>query len=91
MRKVKADFRLDEQAVNAWAEELIDDNHVNEALALGSLNILMYPDSAAAYSSLGRVYAIAGQRALAIENYRIALEKDPDNEGARRALVDLSQ
>jgi Tfp pilus assembly protein PilF len=39
----------------------------------------MYPDSSTGYASLADAYNRAGQKALAIENFKKALQLDPQN------------
>ena len=89
MQKEKPDFKLDEGTVNQWTDELLSDNHLPEAIALGKLNVQMYPDSVEAYANLGEAYAKFGQKQAAIENYKKALEKDPANEHVKKKLNDL--
>jgi tetratricopeptide (TPR) repeat protein len=89
MQKEKSDFKLDETAVNAWAYELLNDNNLPEAIILLKLNVQSYPDSGNAYDSLGEAYMKAGQKQLAIENYKKSLEKDPTNDNAKQKLKDL--
>jgi cytochrome c-type biogenesis protein CcmH/NrfG len=43
-----------------------------------------------AHGSLGSTYLITGRRAEAIKEYRAVLELDPQNEEARKALLELS-
>jgi dienelactone hydrolase/predicted negative regulator of RcsB-dependent stress response len=89
MQKEKLNFKLDETAVNSWAYELMNDNHLSEAISLLKLNVQSYPDSGNAYDSLGEAYMKSGQKQLAIENYKKSLEKDPTNDNAKDKLKDL--
>ncbi|HXH49533.1 MAG TPA: tetratricopeptide repeat protein [Terriglobia bacterium] len=45
-----------------------------------------FPSHAAARSWLGRIYEMRGEKKLAIEEYRSALDLSPDNQSARDAL-----
>jgi tetratricopeptide (TPR) repeat protein len=45
-----------------------------------------FPSHASARSWLGRIYEIRGEKQLAIEEYRAALDLSPDNQSARDAL-----
>jgi dienelactone hydrolase/predicted negative regulator of RcsB-dependent stress response len=87
--KENKDFKLVEEAVNTWAYELMEGGHLPEATALLKLNVQMYPDSGNVYDSLGEAYMNAGKKQLAIENYKKSLEKDPDNENAKKQLKKL--
>lgn len=89
MRKEKSDFKLDEAAVNSWSRELMDDNHVAEAIDLLKLNVQIYPESGDEYDSLGEAYMKSAQRDLAVENFRKALEKNPAKEHAKEKLKEL--
>jgi dienelactone hydrolase/predicted negative regulator of RcsB-dependent stress response len=89
MQKEKADFKLEETAVNSWSYELMSDDHLPEAIDLLKLNVQIYPDSSNAYDSLGEAYAKSGQKQLAIENYKKSLKKGPTNENAKQKLKEL--
>ena len=89
MQKEKPDFKLDEGAIDQWADELLGDNHLPEAINLGKLNVQMYPDSIAAYANLGEAYAKSGQKQLAIETYKKAMEKDPANDQLKKKLKEV--
>jgi dienelactone hydrolase len=92
IQKDKSDFKLDEGAVNFWADELVNDNHLTEAIVLLKLNVQMYPESSGAYVSLGDVYALSGQKQLAIESYKRSLEKDPfDADVTKRKIAEISE
>jgi tetratricopeptide (TPR) repeat protein len=89
MQKEKADFKLEEGAVNLWGYELLGDNHLPEAIAVLKLNVKNYPDAGNVYESLADAYKKSGQKEPAIENYKKSLEKDPENEDAKRQLKEL--
>lgn len=89
MLKEHPDLELDENAVHDWAEELLDEDCFDEAIALLSLNVRMYPDSSGAHASLARARQLAGQIPAAIEGYRQALAGNRINPEARRRLREL--
>jgi len=89
MREENADFTLEDGEINSWAEELIDDNHSSEAIALLLLNVQIHPASGDAYLDLGDAYKISGQKELAIDSYRKSLERDPVFRQARGRLEAL--
>lgn len=60
-----------------------------EAIEIFKINARLSPEVAGAFVSLGEAYAAAGQNNLAIENYEKALQLNPKNENARRALAKL--
>jgi tetratricopeptide (TPR) repeat protein len=89
MQRKRPDFKLAESAVEAWYEELIDNNHLSEAIALLKLNVQIYPASSAAHTMLGHAYQRGGHTQLAIESYQRALERDPMNADSRKNLKEL--
>jgi len=89
MRKGNPDFKLNEDTINSWAYSLMFQNHLPEATALLKLNVQMYPESFNVYDSLAEAYMKAGQKDLAIENYRKSLEKNPENTNAIEMLKKL--
>jgi tetratricopeptide (TPR) repeat protein len=91
MQKNKSDFKLDEGTVNSWGQSLIAGGHLPEAIDVLKLNVKNHPDSADAYGNLGEAYAKAGEKQLAIDNLKKALEKDPNNEDAKKKLKELGE
>jgi len=60
-----------------------------EAIDLLELNVKLFPQSANVYDSLGEAYAAAGEKALAIKNYKKSLELNPNSQSGKAALADL--
>jgi dienelactone hydrolase/predicted negative regulator of RcsB-dependent stress response len=89
MLKDDKDFKLDEGAVDLWAHDLMEKNHLTEATELLKLNVQVFPASSNAYDSLGEAYMKAGQKQLAIDNYKKSLELNPDNDNAKEKLKGL--
>ncbi len=89
MLKDNPDFKLDEAGVNQWGLDLMEKNHVSEATELLKLNVQVFPNSSNAYDSLGEAYMKAGQKQLAIDNYKKSLELDPENDNAKEKLKAL--
>jgi dienelactone hydrolase len=86
MLKDQPDFKLDEGAVNHWGYNLMGKNHLPEATELFKLNVQVFPDSWNVYDSLGEAYMKAGQKQLAIDNYKQSLELNPANDNAKEKL-----
>lgn len=59
------------------------------AVEIMKLNVELYPESANVYDSLGEAYMMNGDIELAIQNYKIAITKDPHNSNAVDMLVKL--
>jgi tetratricopeptide (TPR) repeat protein len=86
MLKDQQDFKLDEDAVIRWAYELMEENHLPEATDLFKLDVQVFPGSWNGYDSLGEAYMKAGQKQLAIDNYKKSLELNPANDDAKEKL-----
>lgn len=89
MQKDNPGFKLDRNALDHWAYELMADYHLPEAINLLQLNARNYPDSGDVYDSLADAYMRSGNKTLAIENYSKSLEKDPNNANATIKLKQL--
>ena len=72
-----------------WASELKDDGHLAEAIDVLKQELEIYPDSSDAYASLGEAYQESGEKQLAVESYKKALEKNPENSEAKEKLAAL--
>ena len=86
MLKDQPDFKLDEDAVIRWAYDLMEQNHLPEAIDLFKLDVQVFPGSWNGYDSLGEAYMKAGQKQLAIDNYKKSLELNPANDDAKEKL-----
>lgn len=91
IKKDSPDFKLDEDALEAWGDRLTSAGHAPEAIAILSFNQSLYPDSSDAYAVLAAAYAKAGQKQQAIDAYHKALEKNPQNDDAKKHLADLEK
>ncbi len=89
MQKDSPDFKLDKTALTEWGEDLINDNALPEAVSLLKFEVQIYPDTSSGHAALAEAYMKSGQKQLAIENYRKALDINPDNENAKQNLKEL--
>ncbi len=89
MKKEKPEFKVAEPSMYEWATELQGEGHLAEEIDVLKLNTGMYPDSSNAYETLGEAYEKAGQKPLAVESYKKALEKDAENGQAKKKLKAL--
>ncbi len=89
--KQNPDFKLEEDTVDTWGYELLLADDLPESIDVLELNAQLYPDSGGVYQSLGEAYAKAGKKDQAIQNYRKALEKDPNDEESKRKLEELEK
>lgn len=72
--------------------DLMDSAHeTNNAIECLKLNVSNYPTSAYAYKHLADIYLAAGEKDLAIQNYKRALEFNANTDGVKEVLKKLSQ
>jgi tetratricopeptide (TPR) repeat protein len=70
---------------------LLQYNKVNEAIEVFDFMVEEFPLSAKAWDSRGEAYMKAGNKELAIENYKKSLELNPGNENAKKMLEQLQK
>jgi len=80
---------VSEGHLNALGYELLRDDKTMEAIKTFEFMVSEYPKSANAYDSLAEAYMTAGNKELAIKNYKRSLELNPDNESAKKMLEQL--
>jgi CubicO group peptidase (beta-lactamase class C family) len=88
-KKRPRSVNLLERVVNAKGYELLSDKKLPKAIEIFKLNVLAFPQSANAFDSLGEAYLEAGNKELAIENYKKALMLNPENKNAEEVLKSL--
>jgi hypothetical protein len=84
-----ASFNFDEGQLNTLGYTLLREKKYAEAIRIFQLNVEAYPQSGNVYDSLGEGYMNAGDKPLAIANYRKSLELNPKNSGAVAMLQKL--
>lgn len=57
---------------------LVDDKNYDAAVAMGKLNLEMYPDSGVAHFGMGQAYEAKGDKAGALVEYKKAVELMPE-------------
>jgi hypothetical protein len=75
---------------NKLGYQLLSKKENQAAIQVFQLNVETHPRSSNAYDSLAEAYAAAGNKDLAIENYRKALAFDPENTNSKAALLRLT-
>jgi len=78
-----------EDDINEWGYSFLQHNEKEKALEVFKLNVFLHPQSAKAYDSLGEAYLKSGNKELAIQNYKKALELNPNYESSRKALEQI--
>jgi tetratricopeptide (TPR) repeat protein len=76
---------------NETGYSFLANNKINEAIEVFKLNVKLYPTAWNTYDSLGEAYAAAGNKDLAIENYKKSIELNPDNEHGKEMLRKLEE
>jgi tetratricopeptide (TPR) repeat protein len=89
MQKDNPDFKLDKTTLTAWGDDLINDNALPEAISLLKFEVQIYPDTSSGHASLAETFMKSGQKQLAIDNYKKALEINPENNDAKQKLKEL--
>lgn len=83
-------FLPPERLVNIVGYEMLyNEEDVDKAIELFTLNAVNYPDSFNVYDSLAEAYMVRGDKALAISNYEKSLDLNPDNQNAAEQLATL--
>lgn len=84
-------YDFGEPELNRLGYELLGSGLVKEAVEVFKLNVEMFPEAFNTYDSLGEAHAAAGERELAVKNYKRSLELNPQNTNAAAALKRLGQ
>jgi CubicO group peptidase (beta-lactamase class C family) len=88
-KKRSSAVNLLEDVVNGKGYNLLSNKKFSQAIEIFKLNTLAFPTSANAFDSLGEAYMEAGEKILAIENYKKSLLLNPDNKNAEEMLKSL--
>lgn len=72
--------------INYLGYNLLQQNKLEAAIAMFTLNVHFYPDDANVYDSLGEAYLKKGAKELAKQNYEKALLLNPKNKSAKEIL-----
>ena len=83
------DFR--ERVLIELAQQLQSENKLEDAIAVLNLNAEFHPKSSATFHVLGEMYLKNNDGNLAMENFKKALDLDPDNQMVQRRLEELSR
>lgn len=75
--------------VNKIGNAFLSPTNADKALELFKLNLRNYPTSASAYRHLADAYLAKNEKDLAIQNYKKALDLDPDMDDVKKALAKL--
>jgi CubicO group peptidase (beta-lactamase class C family) len=84
-----ANYDFNEGALNALGYQLLGAKKIKEAIEIFKLNVEAYPQAANPYDSLGEAYLQAGERALALQNYKKSVELNPQNVAAVQIIKNM--
>ncbi len=77
-------YDFSEEEINRLGYQLLGGGKREEAIQIFKLNVELYPKAFNTYDSLGEAYMIAGNKELAILNYKKSLELNAENTKVRR-------
>ncbi len=81
-----------EKAINRYGYMFMRSHGgIDKALELFKLNVILFPESARVWDSLGEGFMTAGNNELAIAHYEKSLALNPSNDNARRIIEKLRQ
>lgn len=83
-------YDFSEGTLNAYAAQLAEQDKNAEAMRVLQLNAEYYPRSSATMFFMGQLHLQSGEAAEAKASFEKALEFDPNNQGAKRALEKMS-
>ncbi len=79
----------DQEFLNNCGYYQIRLNYVDNAIGIFDENVKRHPNSWNAYDSLGEAYMDAGNKDMAIKNYKISIELNPHNGNGKQMLEKL--
>ena len=82
-------YDFDEDELNRLGYQLLQRGKRDEAIEIFKLNVEAYPKGFNTYDSLGEAYMVAGNKELAILNYKKSLELNAGNTNATATLKRL--
>jgi uncharacterized membrane protein len=83
-------YNFDEPELNSLGYLYLRQDKFAEAIKIFQLNVQEYPNSANTYDSLGEAYMDAGNKPLAIANYRQSVDRNPKNTNAMHMISVLA-
>jgi tetratricopeptide (TPR) repeat protein len=88
-RNQSASYDIDEAELNTFGYVLLGQGKIKESIEIFKMNVEAFPNGFNTYDSLGEAYMNAGERELAIKNYKKSLELNPQNTNAVEMLKKL--
>jgi len=88
-KRKEVQYRHSADNLVSWGRSLLQQGEKEKAIEILKLNVVLYPGSAEAYESLAGGYELAGNKELAIKNYKRSVELDPNNTNVENHLKEL--
>jgi glyoxylase-like metal-dependent hydrolase (beta-lactamase superfamily II) len=79
-----------EAEFNQLGYRYLNEEKLEEAVAVFKLNVEMYPESWNVHDSLGEALMKSGQYDLAVNSYNRSLELNPENENGQKMLAEIN-
>ncbi len=77
--------------INLLGYTYLEDDLIDKTLEVFKYNVTLYSEAWNTYDSLGEAYALAGNKDLAIENYKKSIDLNPENERGKELLAKLEK
>ena len=77
---------IEENAFNRLGYNKLNENKIEDAIALFKINVALYPKSDNVYDSLADAYTRNEDSLMALENYKIALKYNTGNRRAKQFI-----
>lgn len=84
-------YSVNENEINSLGYELMRDGKLTEALVIFDLNVEAFPASYNVYDSRGEAHMVAGNKSMAIQNYKKSVELNPQNANGFAKLKELGE
>ncbi len=84
-------YNFKENQLNRLGYDLLEQEKLQEAIAIFKLNVSSYPESSNVYDSLGEAYLLNNQKELALFNYKKSVSLHPDNKKAIEIIKELQK
>ena len=78
-----------EDDITTWGYSYLEKNETQKAIEIFKLNVMLNPGGWNTYDCLAEAYLKAGNKELAIKNYKKSLELNPKNDNAIKLLKQL--
>ena len=82
-------YDFSERELNTLGYQMLGLGKTGDAIEIFKLNVEMFPKASNPYDSLGEAYLKAGNKQLALANYKKSVELNPNNAGGIKAINEI--